>query len=306
MPFVVDGQKRGLVSPPSIEVDPLDYRPSRKHWLSSRCSGALNRLLNYVPGSRLLNRLSQRGTEFREVEVPLDSAAQSLDGFKIAFLSDVHVGSFMDEADLLRIFARIAEFEPDLVCLGGDLINTQASELHAFARPLDMLRPSQGIYAIPGNHEHSWGAGMDHWHETMAGMGVTCLFNAGRRIERDGAGFWLCGVDDLCEGDPDLEAALQGKGHGEPVVLLSHNPDYYLKAAASSVDLTISGHTHGGQILFFGWTPLGHSRHGYWKGLYSDGRSSLYVSRGVGVSILPLRLGARPEISILRLRSSRP
>ncbi|MHC5064475.1 MAG: metallophosphoesterase [Planctomycetota bacterium] len=306
MPFVIDGQKRGVHCPPSIDIDPSDYRPSRSHWFSSRCSGAFNRALNYIPGRRILNKLSQRGTELREVEVSLQSAHSDLDGYCIAFISDVHVGSFMDEVDLHRIFARIGEHEPDLVCLGGDLINTQAKELLAFTKPIESIRPTHGVYAVPGNHEHSWGAGMDHWRQTMEGMGVTALFNQGNRIENGAGGFWLCGVDDLCEGNPDLDAALQGRNSDDPVILLSHNPDYYVEAAAKAVDLTIAGHTHGGQILFFGWTPLGHSRHGYWKGLHSNGRSALYVSRGVGVSILPLRLGARPEISILRLRTTSP
>lgn len=304
MPFVTDPPV--LAGDGALPLRPVDlqgYRPSKFHHLSARCSGRFSRVINRLPGRKLLNRFGQRGTEFCEIEVTVRRASLSLDGFCIAYLSDVHVGSFMDEDDLCRLFARIADYQPDLICLGGDLINTHAEELESFARPLAMVRPRHGYVAVPGNHEHFWGRGMDHWHATMRELGVSCLLNEGRRLSHRDAGFWLCGVDDLCEGNPDIELALQGHDADEPVILLSHNPDYYLAAAAKGVDLTISGHTHGGQILLFGWTPLRHTKHGFWRGLHANRETSLYISRGVGVSILPLRIGARPEVSILKIRS---
>jgi predicted MPP superfamily phosphohydrolase len=87
------------------------------------------------------------------------------------------------------------------------------------------------------------------------------------------------------------------------VLLLSHHPDFFFEAAAADIELTLSGHTHGGQITFFGKTPLRHSAFGYWRGLFEEQGAHLYVSRGVGVTFLPLRIGASPEIPILRLKT---
>jgi predicted MPP superfamily phosphohydrolase len=129
---------------------------------------------------------------------------------------------------------------------------------------------------------------------------VRVLTNVGVRLQRDGATLWLCGVDDLTEGEPDLRAALHGREEGEPAVLLSHHPDFFFEAAAADVDLTLSGHTHGGQIRIGGWAPLHHSRLGYQKGWYEMEGCRLYVGRGVGVTLLPLRIGAPPEIPMLR------
>ena len=115
-----------------------------------------------------------------------------------------------------------------------------------------------------------------------------------------GASLWVAGVDDLTEGEPRLTQALDGRHPAEPALLLSHHPDCFFAASQMSVDLTLSGHTHGGQINFFGWSPIRHSRLGYHAGLYAERGCRLYVGRGVGATVIPLRVGAPPEIPLLR------
>ena len=100
----------------------------------------------------------------------------------------------------------------------------------------------------------------------------------------------------------DLGAALAGRREDEPAVLLSHHPDLFVESARHDIALQLSGHTHGGQVRLFGWAPITHSRNGYYSGLYERNGSRLYVGRGVGVSFAPVRVGARPEVPILRLR----
>jgi predicted MPP superfamily phosphohydrolase len=112
-------------------------------------------------------------------------------------------------------------------------------------------------------------------------------------------------VDDATEGRPDLSRALQGSREDEPVVLLSHHPDLFDAAAAAGVDLTLAGHTHGGQIAPVG-RALRHTRSGYWAGRFESRHAQLYVGRGVGVSLLPLRIGAPGEVPILRLTRAAP
>ena len=141
------------------------------------------------------------------------------------------------------------------------------------------------------------------WRSFLEEHGVEVLTNRGRRLERNGESLWLAGVDDLTHGEPDLAAALAGARDHEPIVLLSHHPDMFVEASWVGVDLTLSGHTHGGQITPFGWTPFRHTRLGYWRGHFEDAGAQLYVGRGIGTTGVPLRIQAPPELPILRLRT---
>jgi predicted MPP superfamily phosphohydrolase len=218
---------------------------------------------------------------------------------RIAFLTDLHAGSFMNERDLRRIFARVAQQKPDLVLFGGDLINTRERELLLLRSALRELSPPLGMYAVPGNHDLFWGKDLGLWRAFLHEHNVRVLCNDGVRLQWNGTPFWLCGVDDLTEGEPDLRLALQGRNDGEPTILLSHHPDYFFEAAACDVDLTLSGHTHGGQIRVRGKAPLHHSKFGYEQGWFVEGDARLFVSRGVGVTFLPIRIDAPPEAPIL-------
>lgn len=279
----------------------------RKPWrrLLSQLLGTAGELLERLPPGRWLHRRVQRGLETVRLEVALGRGGPGLEGLTLAFLSDLHAGCFMDEDDLLRIFAATAALEPDLVCLGGDLINTRNQELLLLRRPLALLRPPLGVAAVAGNHDHFYGREIDLWRAFLRDQGVAVLTNSGKRIWKNGASLWLAGVEDLTEAAPDLPAALAGLEEGEPVLLLSHHPDFFFEAAAVGVDLTLSGHTHGGQIRFMTGL-LCHTRFGYWRGLHAENGSLLHVSRGVGVTLLPIRIGAPPEITLVRLRAPRP
>ena len=279
----------------------------KRTWLRRNFAMALaavNRGLDRLPGMRWLHRRVRPHLQMTELELPLRAGARGLDGLRIAFLSDVHAGSFCDEDDLCELFDRVQAMAPDLVLFGGDLINTRDREILLFKRPLQRLRPRYGIFAVPGNHDHFFGPDIDLWRAFLQENGVEVLMNRGCRIEHGGGSLWLCGVDDLTEGTPDLRAALLGRRANEPAVLLSHHPDFFFEAAAVDVDLQLSGHTHGGQIRIAGKAPITHSRFGYERGWFVENDSRLYVSRGVGVTLLPLRIDAAPEVPIVTLRSA--
>jgi predicted MPP superfamily phosphohydrolase len=263
----------------------------------------LNRLLDRLPIGHWLHRRIRRALQMPELEFELPRGGGGLDGLRIAFVSDVHAGSFLDEDDLCRIFERIAGGEPDLVLFGGDLVNTRERELLLFQKPLQLLRPRLGMFAVPGNHDLFWGPDIGLWTSFLHEQGVVVLRNLGHRIERAGASLWLCGVDDLTEGQPDLSRALAGRRDGEPAILLSHHPDFFFEAAAVDVELTLAGHTHGGQIRWRGRAPIHHSRFGYEQGWFRENGCALYVGRGVGVTVLPLRIDAPPEIPMITLRA---
>jgi predicted MPP superfamily phosphohydrolase len=130
---------------------------------------------------------------------------------------------------------------------------------------------------------------------------VRILLNRGEAVERNGSRLWLGGIDNLGRGTADLAAALDGWREGEPAVLISHEPDAFVDAAAAGVDLTLSGHTHGGQIAIGGLTLVRHTEHGWWRGRYERGGSVLHVGRGVGYSMVPVRIGSPAEVLLVRL-----
>src|SRR5688572_29968480 len=234
----------------------------------ARAIARVDRTIEWLPGGRWLHRRALESLELTEVDVPLRRGGRGLDGLRIAYVSDVHAGMCLDEDDLCEIFTRVAAAAPDVVCLGGDLINTREREILLYREPLKLLQPPLGVHAVAGNHEHFFGRDWSLITTFLEKQGVNVLHNRGMRLERDGASLWLCGVDDFTEGEPDVGAALAGRREDEPAVLLSHHPDLFLATAAAGVDLTLSGHTHGGQLLLFGWTPLQHTAFGWWRGMY--------------------------------------
>jgi predicted MPP superfamily phosphohydrolase len=274
-----------------------------RRMLGRTLAGFCNQFRPTPLGSWLHGRLLPR-LELRVVEVELPSASAAIEWPTIAFLSDLHVGHYMDGADLAGLVERLVALQPDLVCLGGDLINHHEEELEQLWPALARFHAPLGVFAVPGNHDYVRPGEIEGWCAALEARGIGVLRNRGVRLEHRGRSLWLCGVDDLTEGKPDLPRALVGRRPGEASLLLSHHPDLFREATVRGVDLQLSGHTHGGQVRFFGWAPLHHSRYGWVNGLYSNGASRLYVGRGAGVTALPLRIGTRSEATLLRPRSS--
>lgn len=296
----------GAAAPPE-KRSLTSRRPPRRgplRRLLGRGSSWAHRLLFETPPGRWLHRRLEQDRHLPVVDVPLGRSAAALEGLTIAFLSDVHAGTFLFADELARIAERVMEARPDLIVLGGDLIDTDLREIELFEGALARLSAPLGIYAVPGNHDYFVPSDIGAWADYLTGHGVEVLTNRGRRCVAGGstAGFWIAGVDDMTEGRPDLARALAGRRAGEPTLLLSHHPDLFPEAARLGIDLQLSGHTHGGQVRLLGWAPLRHSDHGYLAGLYRRGSSRLWVGSGAGITMLPIRIGTRAEVAILRLR----
>ena len=265
-------------------------------------TGALESVRGFPPGTWLHRRL-QRQLEVTETDVVLRRGAPGLDGLRLVFLSDVHAGFYQTAEDLAALGRRVRDLAPDLVCLGGDLVATRPADIDLLGSLLEPLDPPLGIHAVLGNHECFYlDAGVEPFVRTLREAGVRLWINGGERLELAGASLWLAGIDDACTGTPDLERALAGARPDEPVLLLSHIPDYLRSLPRGAVDLVLAGHTHGGQVRLAGHAPITHSSHGYEMGLYEFEGTQLFVSRGVGVSALPIRIGVRSEVALLRLR----
>ena len=284
-------------------------RGPRRRW--QRAWGIVSRGLSRVGRHAYASGIGERvrahvdaGREPGDVPIRLAGAATPLAGLRLALISDLHVGFFLDPEDLAAVIERVLAARPDAVLLCGDLVNQFGHECELLARGLENLNAPFGVFAVPGNHDYYADRSLRVWRRALERVGAQVLLNSGVRLEYRGAAFWLAGVDDLREGVPDVRAALRGREPGETSVLLSHHPDFFPEAAHAGVELTLSGHTHGGQVLLGGRTPLRHTRHGFWSGRFERGASQLYVGRGAGVSFLPVRLGAPPELPIIVLEAA--
>jgi uncharacterized protein len=222
---------------------------------------------------------------------------------RVVQLTDIHAGVYMTRAEIRRYADQVIALEPDLFVLTGDYISNSMEFLPDCVEEMARIRARYGTFATMGNHERWFGRqgdilAMFRQHR------ITFLLNAHRVIQTGGGALAVAGIDDLYSGQPDLAGALQGLDATIPTLLLSHRPEIFPAAASYGVPLTLSGHYHGGQIKL-GLPGLNlslvHLLTPYPEGLYRLKDSHLYVSRGVGTTFTPIRLNARPEVTLLHL-----
>ena len=249
------------------------------------------------------------GWHVARVPVPLAKLPKAFHGFKIAMLSDLHVGLFTRPARL-RQFIRIAlENKPDLIVIAGDITDDNAYYIPKFLRSLKQVRAQIPMVAILGNHDMYGGP-----RETMKELKespLRILVNEGFALKRGKASLWIAGLSDYAarhfdrmeDLSPDLGRTLKGKPKGAVTVLLAHQPHAFEEAARQKVELTLSGHTHGGQLglRFFDWS-LAKAFTPWHMGHFEKNGSQLYVTVGTGFWMIPFRFGLPPEISLLELR----
>ncbi len=254
--------------------------------------------------------------EARQIEVTENSIAlrglpPAFDGVRAAFLTDLHAGPLTPPAFLEKVVHATNRLKPDLVLLGGDYINRGTEYVRPLAQVLGRLKAPLGLYGVLGNHDH-----VDNPAAVRAGLkqaGVIEVTNAGRWVSVDGSRIRIAGVGDLWWDRQDLDAALEGATEDDAVILLSHNPDYAVEYAVEwamkmkdrRVGLILSGHTHGGQIRLPRVGALHtNSRYGQRlvSGRVSFGSFELYVSRGIGTALVPIRYHCPPEIALFTLR----
>lgn len=234
------------------------------------------------------------------VEISIDRLPKKLDGFKIVHLSDIHHSPFTGLEHIARAVKIANRLRPDMFILTGDYVSHDAKYIAPVAKVLGKLSAEFGTYACLGNHDH-W-TDPDLVTERFREQGINVLINEGFRFEARGASFWLAGVDDHMVGKTDLPAALHGSFPDEMKLLLAHNPVIFRQAVRLGIDLTLSGHTHGGQIRVRD-TEKNIIPRRRKAGLHSRRNSHIYITRGIGTVVLPVRYQCPPEISLLELRS---
>jgi uncharacterized protein len=234
--------------------------------------------------------------------VPIAGLPAAFSGYRIAQISDLHCGPFTPPGRVRRWVGTVNALGADLVTVTGDLITSGADYVPAVAACLGELRAPDGVFGCMGNHDYFTDG--DHFARELERRGLRLLRNTGHVLERAGQRLYLAGVDDTWTHRHDLDRALRGRPPGAPVVLLAHDPALFPAAASRGVDLTLSGHTHGGQLA----APVAPRRLNlarlmtpFTAGLYHIDRSALYVNRGLGTTGPPIRLGVRPEIAVFTL-----
>ena len=235
------------------------------------------------------------------LQVALPKLPVSLDGFRIVQISDVHVGRIVRGDRLEKIVSKVNELNPDLIVITGDLVDADPSHIEDMIPALQRLRAKNGVFAVPGNHEFF--AGVDRSQAVVERAGVTMLRN---RWVTVAGGLQLIGRDDPMgpritgKAIPSLAEITRGLDLSLPAILLYHTPVTTLaELKERGIQLQLSGHTHKGQLWPFNYIVRLIFRTPY--GLFTNGETTIYVSRGTGTWGPPMRVGARPEMTLITL-----
>jgi predicted MPP superfamily phosphohydrolase len=245
------------------------------------------------------------------VDVPISKLPLALNGLKIVQISDIHAGSFTSAKPMTEVLFLIETLQPDLLFVTGDFVNFSHTELPIIMPQLKNLHAKYGVYGCLGNHDH-YMSPSDHPSliDAIQKSGINLLINKNITLNIFNEQLQIAGMDNtsfrMTYGD--IHKSLNGLKDYLPTVLLCHDPTNWDKEIRRKtfVDLTVSGHTHGGQIgIEYDELSLSPASLVYKQcaGLYKDKDQYLYVNRGIGTVGPPLRIGIRPEITLITLRS---
>ena len=241
--------------------------------------------------------------EVTETVVSIKDLPGRFEGFRIALVSDVHHGRLVPLEEVRRVVGLANAARADMVALTGDYTTVGREYVEPCAEALGELSAPEGVWAVLGNHDHKTDGPLTR--QALRRRGVIVLTNQNTELRRGADVLQLAGVDDWGWGQADFAGTMRGVDTGRPSVLLSHEPMALDVPETRGVSLILSGHTHGGQIVLpFVGAPAAYvwEHLKYLRGMYESEGTQLYVTRGTGVIGLPVRIGARPEVAVLRLQ----
>ena len=246
-------------------------------------------------------RSALNAPEVRTTEIVLDRLPPELDGLVIAHITDLHATALLNAPRVAQVVAATNAMKPDIIVTTGDMVDGSTRQRAADVAPLRDLKARYGLYGCEGNHEYY--SGYSGWMYAFKKMGLPLLSNSHTVLTIKGKKLVIAGVKDPVGEGPDLKKALAGAPPDVPVILLAHRPEFARRNAEFGVDLQLSGHTHGGQMV--GFDRIVASRNsGFVRGLYTVGGMKLYVCPGAGLwTGFPVRLGVPSEIARIVLRS---
>ncbi|MDQ1036597.1 putative MPP superfamily phosphohydrolase/uncharacterized protein YjeT (DUF2065 family) [Streptomyces sp. V3I8] len=314
VPAGAPGRKAGRPAEPEPELEPEPETepvpapapppapapvssPSRRLFVSRVVGGAAAAAAVGTVGYGTYGVL--RGPRVKRVTVPLAKLPRSAHGYRIAVVSDIHLGPVLGRGFAQKVVDTINSTQPDLIAVVGDLVDGSVKDLGPAAAPLARLKARHGSFFVTGNHEYFSGA--EEWVARVRELGLRPLENARTEL----ADFDLAGVNDVAGEDegqgPDFAKALGDRDRDRTCVLLAHQPVQIHDAVDHGVDLQLSGHTHGGQL----WPGnfVADLANPTLAGLERYGDTQLYVSRGAGAWGPPTRVGAPSDITVVELAS---
>ncbi|WP_433654491.1 metallophosphoesterase [Nocardia sp. CA-128927] len=290
---LVPATKTADAAPPDRPEPPV----SRRLFVSRAVGGAAALAAVSTVGYGTYGVLA--GPQVKQLTIPLAKLPRAAHGFRIAVVSDIHLGPILGRGFAERVVQTINGTQPDLIAVVGDLVDGSVEHLRSAVEPLSRLRARHGAYFVTGNHEYFSGAA--EWMEHVQELGLHLLANSHTELPH----FDLAGVNDI-QGkrigqEPDFAAALGNRDHARTAVLMAHQPVQIHDAVEHGVDLQLSGHTHGGQV----WPGnlLAGLANPTVAGLERYGDTQLYVTRGAGAWGPPVRVGAPSDITVIELAS---
>ena len=270
------------------------------HWLDLSASGVVVAAL-LVTLAGFYN--ARKAPRVKTVDIPLKDLPPALQGFRIAQISDMHIGPTIKRPAMKYVVAKINQLQVDVVAITGDLVDGNVYELSRHVAPLAGLRSSHGTFFVTGNHEYY--SGVHPWLKYLPSLGVRVLLNEHVIILHKHAPIVIAGVTDFSAASydtshrTDVALAITGAPRAAVKVLLAHQPRSAASAEQAGFDLQLSGHTHGGQFL--PWNFFVRFQQPFTAGLHRVKDMLVYVSRGTGYWGPPKRFGSPSEITLLRL-----
>ncbi|MFI7247575.1 metallophosphoesterase [Micromonospora chalcea] len=289
---------------PPAGTDAPDHDPSRRLLLARGAAIFAGLTAAGVTGYGVRTAIGP--PQLDRVQIPLAKLPRSMDRLRIATVSDIHLGPLRGRAHTERIVAMINRMDADLVAVVGDLVDGTVAELGEATEPLRDLQSRYGSFFVTGNHEYY--SGVEEWVREVDRLGLRVLQNERQEIQARGGVLDLAGVNDVSAAGTgvaapaDYAAALGDRDPSRPVVLLAHQPVAAQEAAKFGVDLQLSGHTHGGQMVPFNLAVK--LQQPVVSGLGEVDGTKVYVTNGAGFWGPPVRVGAPPQVTLVELRAS--
>jgi predicted MPP superfamily phosphohydrolase len=279
-------------------VGALPKDPERRQMLARAIAAGVSGISVLLGIGGMIN--VARGFDIRRVRIPLATLPRGGSGYVIVQMSDVHIGPTIGFEFLSQVVRETNALAPDMIVITGDLVDGTVEQLRELVEPLRQLVAKDGVFFVTGNHEYYSGA--DAWIAHLTSLGIRVLRN--ERVDIRGL-FELAGVDDasaagmLPHHGQDVARAAQGRSSSRPLVLLAHQPKALKDALVAKVDLQLSGHVHGGQLVPFNW--LVRLDQPFIAGLHLVEKTWLYVSTGTGYWGPPMRVGTVAELTRIEL-----